>query len=853
MLRNSVFIVLLFFASGLYAQEVPPSGDVYVDNGILRWKENNSEVSLFGVNYTAPFAYSFRAMKKLNINIKEAIDIDVYHMKRLGFNAFRVHVWDREVSDSSGNLLQNEHLDLLDYLLKKLSDNNIKTILTPIAWWGTGWPEPDPVTPGFSQKYSKVELITVPAARAAQRNYLDQFINHVNHYTRLKYKDDPSVIAWEIINEPKHPKDTAAVTEYINEMYDVLRRAGLSKPIFYNISENWSDHHAAAVSRSEVQGVSFQWYPTALVHDRMLGGNYLLNVSHYTIPGESIKGFSNKAKMIYEFDAADIGGSYMYPAMARSFREAGMQFAAMFSYDPANIAWSNTEYPTHFVNLLYAPSKAISLMIAAKAFRTLPLNKSYGEYPANNTFSVFRVSYEQNLSEMNTPEEYFYSNNTVTEPAAPGQLEHIAGFGSSPLIKYNGTGAYFLDKQNDGSWVLEVNPDAVWVRDPFAKAGLSREVSKLFFSESEMIINLPSLNPDYYCFPLYGKERTQASGRKINILPGVYILSNSTEVQNIEKLKSDYKEFDYYIPSGAGAQESFVVNETPAEVIAEDAVHFRFTIASAKTVNEAKLFIRKPGWRGYESHKLFRKDKYTYAADVNSEVIKSALIEYCVCLYTDQGPLTFPGPEAASPDQWDFSSENLWKLKIITKGDALTLFSAERDYNKIVYPHFYPRRYYADIKTESGELIYSCRVEFQGITEYPFGIMSSIPEYLKVDSLRGYNKISVTAGVPQSSGADIYLNLLMNDGSAYRVILPLQEQITEQVLSLSTFTPCDRLILPDSYPQFFSKISKKKNNNPIDLSKLEFIQFTIEEKNITAKGSSFILNLQNVKLIPEDI
>jgi len=61
--------------------------------------------------------------------------------------------------------------------------------------------------------------------------------------------------------------------------------------------------------------------------------------------------------MVYEFEAADIGASYMYPAIIRSFRQAGMQFAAMFSYDPSQIAWSNTEYGTHFMNLLYTPSK----------------------------------------------------------------------------------------------------------------------------------------------------------------------------------------------------------------------------------------------------------------------------------------------------------------------------------------------------------------------------------------------------------------------------------------------------------------------------------------------------------------
>lgn len=81
-------------------------------------------------------------------------------MVRLGFTAFRVQVRDKEITDSAGNIVANEHLDLLEYLLWKLELSGIKTILTPIAWRGNGWTEPDGVTEGFAQPYSKLQLIT---------------------------------------------------------------------------------------------------------------------------------------------------------------------------------------------------------------------------------------------------------------------------------------------------------------------------------------------------------------------------------------------------------------------------------------------------------------------------------------------------------------------------------------------------------------------------------------------------------------------------------------------------------------------------------------------------------------------
>ena len=61
----------------------------------------------------------------MDVDIEKAIDADVHHMSMLGLNAFRVHVWDVVITDSPGNLLQNEHLRLFDYLFYKLKEKNI--------------------------------------------------------------------------------------------------------------------------------------------------------------------------------------------------------------------------------------------------------------------------------------------------------------------------------------------------------------------------------------------------------------------------------------------------------------------------------------------------------------------------------------------------------------------------------------------------------------------------------------------------------------------------------------------------------------------------------------------------------
>src|SRR5688572_6896977 len=407
---------LLFFVTILalssiknHAQSQRKSNLLHVDEkGVLRHTHDKKEASFFGVNYTTPFAHAYRAHKALGVDLENAIRQDVYHFARLGFDAFRVHVWDTEISDTAGNLLDNDHLRLFDFLLAELKKRNIKTIITPIAFWGNGYPERDERTPGFARKYGKGGSTVNDTAIKAQENYLQQFFKHVNPYTKLSYQDDPDVIAVEINNEPSHSGPKAGVTSYINRLAAAIKSTGWSKPVFYNISQG--PFYADAVAGSVVDGFSFQWYPSGLVSGNTLKGNYLPNVDQYTIPFDTIPAFAKKALMVYEFDAADILDSYMYPVMAKSFRQAGFQWATQFAYDPMAIAHANTEYQTHYLNLAYTPSKAISMLIASKVFHNAPRLKKYGAYPADSVFDSFRVSYKESLSEMNTAQEFYYSN-----------------------------------------------------------------------------------------------------------------------------------------------------------------------------------------------------------------------------------------------------------------------------------------------------------------------------------------------------------------------------------------------------------------------------------------------------------
>ena len=102
----------------LLSASPPRTRDVYLDRAGRRpLADNRREVSLFGANYVLPTASDYRAAGYLHADRKRMIEEDMAHFARMGWDGLRLTFWgDWEASDSAGNLIANDHLDLLDWL-----------------------------------------------------------------------------------------------------------------------------------------------------------------------------------------------------------------------------------------------------------------------------------------------------------------------------------------------------------------------------------------------------------------------------------------------------------------------------------------------------------------------------------------------------------------------------------------------------------------------------------------------------------------------------------------------------------------------------------------------------------------
>src|SRR5688500_2849877 len=95
-----------------------------VRDGVLRY-EDGAEVALWGVNYQTSMSWEYNAsLRRCGIpleiaRMKQVIDQDFEHLKRMNVGVIRVHLLPGDFTDGEGNLVDTVFLDALDYLVHR--------------------------------------------------------------------------------------------------------------------------------------------------------------------------------------------------------------------------------------------------------------------------------------------------------------------------------------------------------------------------------------------------------------------------------------------------------------------------------------------------------------------------------------------------------------------------------------------------------------------------------------------------------------------------------------------------------------------------------------------------------------
>ncbi len=833
-MRHLILILSLFLVAQspvIQAQSKKTKASTYIDSkGVIRWTETKKEVSGLGVNYSSPFSY-LTARLPIGEDPYKAIDEDVYHISRLGLDAYRIHVWESFISDSLGNIVDTENLKQYDYLQYKLKERGIKLFITPVNFYGDGGE-------GFVNKNGgKMNFLSTESLFPIMANYLQQFLNHVNPYTGIAYKDDPDIIGFEIANEPQHWKAPELIKPFINMMYDAMRETGCEKPILYNMSTCAS--FIDKVLETKVQGGCLQWYPTGLTSNFDVKGNYLPFVDKYELPFAEELRKRNMPKVIYEFSPADVSQSgALYPAMARSFKEAGFQFVAKFAYDPLHAAYCNVEYKTHFLNMVYTPEKSMGMMIAAEAFREMPLYKSYGRYPENNVFGSTTLDPRTQRAEFNSNEVFLYSSSTSSEPRNISKLKKVAGIGNSSIVKYDGTGIYILDKLEDGVWRLEVMPDAFFVRDPFFVPSVNREVAVAISRNQKMKIDLKELGVDFNIKGLNeGNHMTGvATDNTIQVAPGAYLLTKKGVVTNLNSSSShnNLSLGEYHAPKRK-MLENYVLNDTPKELIAGDSLSVKIKVLTEKKPRNVQLYIVSQSG-GVDKVKMQSNGEYDYCATLPSKYTKlSQFVNYHIAVETENGHLMFPDSKKGElPNPLSFYDndtkldEGTYTLNVLSEDAPIYLFSSNYDFEEVIKLHrndkltFIPGEYFRD-KT----MLLNSASRF-GDNVVSSWCRSRIED--RQEDIDSKNHIEIKAKATNVDKSEVKLTLILRDGSSYASKVNIDNRGVVHKINVSDFGKDYMVLHPLAYPQFRTHNYTMPNMSELDLKEIEKIQIQILPK-----------------------
>lgn len=124
-------------------------------------------------------------------------------------------------------VFNEEILKGLDFLLAEMDKREMRAVLILnnfFQWsggmaqyisWATGEPIPYPEVDGntwMDFMTNSARFYTFPEARQWFKDFVEMLINRTNHITGRKYKDDPTIMSWQLANEPrgyKHPEEYA--------------------------------------------------------------------------------------------------------------------------------------------------------------------------------------------------------------------------------------------------------------------------------------------------------------------------------------------------------------------------------------------------------------------------------------------------------------------------------------------------------------------------------------------------------------------------------------------------------------------------------------------------------------------
>jgi hypothetical protein len=481
------------------------------------------------------------------------------------------------------------------------------------------------------------------------------------------------------------------------------------------------------------------------------------------------------------------------------------------------------------MNMAYAPHKAISLKIASAVFHNVSM---YGKHGDVTRFDSFRISYPDDLAEWVTGEKFFYSNNTSSQPSDLSNLKEIAGCGSSPLVKYGGTGAYFLDKLSDGVWRLEVMPDAYWIADPYSPANPGMQKAAVLHTSQQMTVSLPDLGANFAVRPVNKGNLfcQQASDGQMDLVPGVYILKRSDITYEIPSdLKYKSITLAEFVAPESNLVQAVLWNHSPGEAVAGKPLQLHFEAVSPYQVKKIEVALSMQNrWKTLAA---VQQGTNSYIADVPEDMVRTGFLDYRIIIEDGKEITSFPGGRKGDPWSWVNRNSDTYTIRLVPEGSPLILWDAGTDWGSTY--KMWSREVNLKPTGDGGTAL---AVQLDQLPEadpvdrndrcYAFKFFFGEKIKGRSDELPQKKSLAIKVSNLLPSSQPIEIGLIDRNGTVLAGKINIKKKGKVFKIPLDSFAGAPFIVLPRPYPDFLP-FKVQSAGKPFDWSSAEALQLIV--------------------------
>lgn len=194
--QRSSFLALYKVAyQGVHANvyERRTTNDVFIRSDKSTLMAGTQPYRIVGVN---SYDLAYTTEEKMRENFS--------YFRKMGANTVRFWAFGDGLDNGfqpKAGITNEERLRRMDYLLTLAKANSIRVVPVLVNNW-TDYGGKAQYVAWIGQD-SEDAFYTNPSAVSLFKNYVNKIISRKNTYSGIEYKDDPTILAWEIMNEPR--------------------------------------------------------------------------------------------------------------------------------------------------------------------------------------------------------------------------------------------------------------------------------------------------------------------------------------------------------------------------------------------------------------------------------------------------------------------------------------------------------------------------------------------------------------------------------------------------------------------------------------------------------------------------